>query len=63
MAPPVPRDGGEARLYDVRFGGPTGREVRRAAERAGLPAGAADRSVLDERVACVRPYSLITIRT
>jgi SAM-dependent methyltransferase len=57
----VLRPGGEGRLYDVRFGGLTEREVRSVAERSGLPRRAVDRRVLDERVLGVRPYSLVTI--
>ncbi len=56
------RPGGEGRLYDVRFGGLTAREVRLAARSAGLPADAVDRSVLDEGLVGIRPYSVVTIR-
>ena len=55
-------EGGEARIYDLRFAGFGPGEARRLAACAGLKPDSVTHRVVDERVFGLRPYSLITIK-
>lgn len=56
----VLRPGGEARIYDVRFGTYTSHELERAAAAA-LDPGRISREVVDLRVGPFRPFALIRL--
>jgi SAM-dependent methyltransferase len=58
----VLRDGGEARIYDLRFAGYGPAEARRAAVATGIVPKDVSRTILGERMLGLRPYALITIR-
>ncbi|MHB8959979.1 MAG: class I SAM-dependent methyltransferase [Candidatus Limnocylindrales bacterium] len=57
----VLRDGGEARIYDVRFAAYSRRELASLASRAGIDPARLRRTVLPERLGIFRPYVLITL--
>lgn len=54
-------EGGEARIYDLRFAGFGPDEARGIAASVGLNRDSVNHRVVDERVFGLRPYSLITI--